>query len=195
LTRELSFFPLAINFDSGDEIGLAIRSTHEHLDEAFEIRSGRMISPGSYDFLEFEIEATTAQRRNFWVSAEASTGSFFDGDRTDYGFASGYKVAAPLFAGIEFERSEVSLPAGDFDTNIIRGDVNLLFSPKMTLTNFFQFDSESRRIGWQSRFRWIVQPGNEILIVWNAAISENPSNRYEFNSSQSRAKIIYNYRL
>jgi hypothetical protein len=44
---------------------------------------------------------------------------------------------------------------------------NIAFSPDVDWSNFVQFDNESETIGLNSRFRWIVRPGEEIFLVWN----------------------------
>jgi hypothetical protein len=30
-----------------------------------------------------------------------------------------------------------------------------------------QYDTESQSIGTNTRFRWTIKPGNDLLIVWN----------------------------
>ena len=72
--------------------------------------------------------------------------------------------------------------------------MNFLFSPDITLHNYFQFDSQSGIVGWQSRFQWILKPGNEILLVWNSGFS-NPLERYVMNESALRLKLKYNIRF
>jgi hypothetical protein len=36
----------------------------------------------------------------------------------------------------------------------------------MSVSNNLQFDSVSRVLGWQVRYRWIVEPGNDLYVVW-----------------------------
>jgi hypothetical protein len=48
------------------------------------------------------------------------------------------------------------------------------FSPFMGLVNNFQFDTVSRVLGWQSRYRWIVKPGNDLYVVYTHNWLEDP---------------------
>jgi hypothetical protein len=71
----------------------------------------------------------------------------------------------------------------------------------MTLKTYIQYDDETRRVGWQSRFRWILKPGNEILFVWNSLWSD-PLDRFDprlkdftLEQSTTRLKVNYNYRF
>ncbi|MGH9390664.1 MAG: hypothetical protein ACRD1Z_13695, partial [Vicinamibacteria bacterium] len=47
----------------------------------------------------------------------------------------------------------------------VRLDYN--FSANVTWANLVQYDSESRLLGAQSRFRWILRPGNDVFVVVN----------------------------
>ena len=42
------------------------------------------------------------------------------------------------------------------------------FSPFMYLVNTVQYDSVSRVLGFQARFRWIVKPGNDVFFDFEA---------------------------
>ena len=100
----------------------------------------------------------------------------------------------PFYVGMDYEQSNVSLPDGDFSAEVYRLAANVLFSPDVTLYNFIQYDNFSERMGWQSRFRWILKPGNEIIFVWNS-ISADPLERFEITQSSTRLKLRYNYRF
>ena len=67
-------------------------------------------------------------------------------------------------AGGDF--NEVSLREGRFTTRVWTSDVNTQFSPFVSLVNRIQFDSVTRQLGWQARFRWITKPGNDIFLVY-----------------------------
>jgi hypothetical protein len=42
--------------------------------------------------------------------------------------------------------------------------LNTQFGPFVSLANNVQYDSDSRVLGWQVRFRWILTPGNDIYV-------------------------------
>ena len=59
------------------------------------------------------------------------------------------------------------LPEGDFDENVYQVKADLFLSPDLGLMNYVQFDNVSDELGWQSRFRWQISPGNEIFFVFS----------------------------
>ena len=62
--------------------------------------------------------------------------------------------------------SRIELPQGTLETKLLRAIVNTQFNPFMSISNNIQFDSMSRVLGWQFRYRWIVEPGNDLYVVW-----------------------------
>ncbi len=47
------------------------------------------------------------------------------------------------------------------------------FSPDLDWFNFVQFDDASDSLGWNSRLRWIVTPGEELFVVWNQTVERD----------------------
>jgi hypothetical protein len=194
VTRQIRVAPAHVQFRSGDAFRLSTSLQHEHLNQDFQIHPSHVVSQGSYDFARHQLRFESARRRNVWLGGTYGWGSFYDGKRRDTGFAAGYKISVPVFAGVEYLRNRVDLPAGSFTTNISRLSLNLLFSPDITLYNYLQYDNLSQSMGWQSRFRWILKPGNEILLVWNSRWQE-PLERIDLSESTARVKLRYNYRF
>ena len=128
-------------------------------------------------------------------------GNFWNGNRKQTELELGYKVCVPLFLGLEYEHNDVDLPVGNFYADVFRFTGDILFSPRMTLNSFIQYDNDSQKIGWQSRFRWIIKPGNEIIFVWNSIWRDplahiHPSiENFALAESTTRLKINYNYRF
>jgi len=70
-----------------------------------------------------------------------------------------------VLATLTAQQSDVELPESRFTTRILRALVNTQFGPFVSLANNLQYDSDSRLLGWQVRFRWILTPGNDIYFV------------------------------
>jgi len=194
LTRMVSLTPLEIEFDSGDQIIWTASQRYEQLTEDFQISSGHIIPMDTYTFWRNSLQLESAQHRNFWATGLFQWGDFFNGSRRDMTVAIGYKIAVPLFVGVEMQRNDVTLPDGSFAAEIYGLNANILFSPDITLYNFIQYDNFSNNMGWQSRFSWILRPGNEILLVWNS-LWDDPVNTLRVTESATRFKVKYTYRF
>jgi hypothetical protein len=51
-------------------------------------------------------------------------------------------------------------------------------------------------LGWQSRFRWILRPGNDLFLVYSQNWLEDLSvNRFSTISRQAASKMQYTFRF
>ncbi len=91
-------------------------------------------------------------------------------------------------------RNDIRLAEDGFIAHIYRVNLNILFSPDITLYNFVQYDSQSERMGWQSRFQWILKPGREIFLVWNS-IASDPYDRFRLEEASARLKVKFTIRF
>ncbi len=194
LTRQWSVTPAEIRFLSGDKIGYAFTASYELLEDAFEIYEGHVFPQGKHSFLYHTISLHSAPRRQVWATFDFRTGGFFNGTRKEFKLKAGYKVVVPLFIGGELVRNEISLNDGEFTANVYRLNLNILFSPDITLYNFVQYDSKSNKMGWQSRFQWILKPGREIFLVWNS-IASDPYERFQMEEAGARVKVKFTLRF
>jgi len=70
------------------------------------------------------------------------------------------------------------------------------FNPRVYLLDNLQYHTLSDHFGWQGRFRWIMRPGNDLLLVYIHKCCE-PDNAYGFRTLDRRAadKISYTKRI
>ncbi len=198
LTRDVFLKVLEFEFLSGEKLEYALMNTYEFLDEDFNIfpKDSVTIPAGTYDFWQQSIEAYTAKRRNFWIGTELDWGHFFGGNITTWQASWGWKIGIPFFAGLEYEQNHVTLSDREFTTRIYRINADIYFSPDISLSNYVQYDNVTDQWGWQSRFRWIIKPGNEIFLVWNSVV-EQSLNREKITLAENnlRFKVNYNFRF
>ena len=106
----------------------------------------------------------------------------------------GYKVFVPVYIGLESDRKYIHLEGEQVITQIFRFNLNLLFSPTLSLYSFAQYDNQTETIGWQSRFQWIIRPGKEIFFVWNSPHMD-PYDRFNQPDYEARLKVNYTIRF
>jgi hypothetical protein len=181
-------------FLSGDKITLSSQYIFESLENDFNIFGAYTIVADDYNFWRHSVQVTSARRRLFWLSTKVAAGGFYSGSRTDWQVQAGYKVAVPLYIGVESDRKWVNLPDGDFIAQIYRINLNFMFSPNLTWHNFAQYENLNETIGWQSRFQWIIKPGKELFLTFNSPLID-PFERYRAGVYEARAKVKYTIRF
>jgi hypothetical protein len=193
-TSEIQIKPLGIRFFSGEEIGYSLINQQEYLYSDFNIFRNITIGQKGYEWWRHEVALKTKGARNVWGEATYGFGQFYNGSREDIILKANWKVAVPFFLGGSFIQNHVELPDGNFTANIYQMNANILVNPDISLYNFVQYDNASKNIGWQSRFQWILKPGNEIIIAWNNRFLKTDGPFY-MDESALRLKLKYNIRF
>ena len=95
------------------------------------------------------------------------------------------------------EWNKVDLVEGQFSTRLYRLVADTQFSAFMYLVNNIQFDTVSRVLGWQLRFRWIITPGNDVFFVYTQNWIEplDASSRLVTLDRRAAAKAVYTKRF
>ena len=194
LTAEVNLSYLLLTFLSGDIISLASQYQSEKLDKPFEIFRSVTIPVDEYKFWRHTLTLTSAKKRNLWILAKAGSGTFYSGKRTDLLIQTGYKICVPVYLGLDAEHRWVNLKEGDFVTKIYRANLNFLFSPNISWSNFAQYDNKTEKIGWQSRFQWIIRPGKEVFVTFNSPTID-PMERFTPETYEARVKVKYTIRF
>ena len=185
---------LDLIFLSGDAVTFTSQYQFESLYNDFVIFGTHTIPKNDYRFWRHSIQLSSAKRRNLWLSARISAGSFYSGRRSDFLIQGGYKIGVPVFVGAEADQKYVDLPDGSFRTRIFRLNLNLLINPRITWYNFAQYENQTERIGWQSRFQWIIKPGKEIFLTFNSPFID-PMERFRPEIYEARIKAKYTIRF
>jgi hypothetical protein len=192
--RDIKLKPLGFRFMSGEEVSYAIINQFEKLPYDFKIYQSVVIPMGNYTWWRQSIQYKTKGARKIWSEGSYSFGHFYEGNRREFITRLNWKIAVPFFLGGGLNLNKVHLPQGQFTTRIYQLNANFLFSPKVTLYNYMQYDNATKSLGCQSRFQWILKPGKEIMLVWTAGFL-NPDGDFLLNDSATRLKIKYNIRF
>lgn len=193
-SKELTLNPVGIRFESGEMFSFNLSRKYDSFDKDFNIYSDFIIPSDEYQWWESQLSLTTEGGRNLSGQISYIFGDFYTGRQNSTRLTVNWKIAVPIFIGGTYTTNNVKLPEGEFTANIYQLNLNFLLSPDLTLYNYFQYDSQSKVVGWQSRFQWIVKPGNEILLVWNSGYTK-PLEHYSINESSLRFKLKYNIRF
>jgi hypothetical protein len=191
----VSAVPFNLEMESGDQVQFGLSPEFERLPEPFEISAGIMLPPGPYRWTRYEVEAETASKRPWVLRSNYGWGSFYNGTRRQIGLGLTLKPSTHFTFGLESERNDISLEQGKFYTQLfgVRADFN--FSPNLSWANLVQYDNESRVLGFQTRFRWILQPGNDLFVVLNRGWYRSLDREYLSIFDRGTVKLTYTFRF
>jgi len=160
--------PFNVETESGEHLEANVAPQFERLDEPFEIADGVIIPTGEYNFTRFRVEAQSSRHRPWRIGTTIWFGGFYTGRLTQSeSFASFTTPAGHLQLQLDAENDRGRLPEGDFLQRLWRFKTIYAFTPDLVLSAFTQYDSETRNLGVNTRFRWTLRPGNDLFVVWN----------------------------
>ena len=158
---------LRADLHSSDILEFHVLSLYEMLPRAFEISPGVILPAGGrYNFTRRHYQATTTTSRPVSLNLTYEDGGFYSGDRRQVTGTLSVRPHRGWLINVGGDFNEISLREGRFTTRVWLNDINTQFNPFVSLVNRLQFDTVTRQLGWQSRFRWITQPGNDIFVVY-----------------------------
>lgn len=199
LTTQNVFRPLLLNFHDGSNFRFEVKQHYERLEEDFEISDGVILpEEAEYEFMRYAFIGATSDHRPVSVSSRVEFGDFFSGRRREFTLALGVRPRRGVALTLEGQRNVLDLAEGSFDTNVFRALANTQFNPWLSIGNNVQYDSVSKVLGWQMRFRWIERPGNDLFFVYThnwQDISNSAGRRFATLDSRAATKLVYTLRF
>ena len=157
-----------VQLQSNDFIEFHLVPEYERLPRNFQIHSGVVLPAGvEYNFLRRRLAVQTANRRSVAATATWETGQFYDGDRRQVTGTISVRPHRGWLINFGGDYNHIDLKEGHFTTRVWTNDVNVQLNPFISFVDRLQFDTVTRQIGWQARFRWIITPGNDVYVVYS----------------------------
>lgn len=187
---------LGIRMESGDSFQFTKLFNYEFLDVPFDIlRDGKfVIQSGEYTNQGFEIEAATASFRRVSGSVSYTNIGFWTGRRENLAFSTFLRPFIGLNISASWDYSQVNLENGTFDTHLLRLITAYDFSPWVSLNFNIQYDNITEFVGTNTRFVWVINPGNTFYVVYNHNWV-NSMERLVTTESGTAVKLTYTFRF
>jgi hypothetical protein len=197
LTREVKFNMFQVTSPSGDSVRFEVAPQYERLDAAFSMNDGKIVLArgAEYDFLRYNIVTQTGNNRRAALNATYSWGDYYSGRRWDLLPGLALRPRIGLLIELNGEWHRIELPEGRFSSRVLRSNVFQQFNPWLSVSSNLQYDTTTRVIGWQGRFRWIVKPGNDFYLVYTHNWRDDPFAGVQTVDRKASTKLVYTHRF
>jgi Domain of unknown function (DUF5916)/Carbohydrate family 9 binding domain-like len=198
---DLYIAPLDWHLRSGDSVHAVfdVNPTYERLFEPFEIAPGVFLPVGEYRFTRFRSNAMTAARRRLSGSFSIGTGSYWSGNAEQVTASLTFRLPPRFTMSASTNQTFARLPQGNFIARIFSSNIGYTASPRLAFSNLIQYDNRSRNLGWQSRIRWTLRPGNDFFVAFNQGWiqeeQDNRSLRFQVHDTKLSMKFQYSHRF
>jgi hypothetical protein len=152
---------------AGHEFHTGMNVTREGLLQPFEIFPGVVVPAGSYEHKEAQLVFFTNQAVPVSIDMRVTAGGFFGGTRRAYTPTARFRVGETFNATIELNRNDVSLPGGDFVTNLLRTRVSYSFTPSVFVQGLLQYNDRADLWSTNLRFGWYQKGSAGLFVVYN----------------------------
>lgn len=187
------FAPINWRFRSGDRFEVNANPVGERLVAPFEVSDGVVIPPGRYEWIQYRLEAGTAQKRRLYAQVTWWFGGFYSGSIDQIQWTGAWNPTALFTVEFSGERNLGRLPEGDFDQTLVGTRLRVNFSPDLSLASYIQYDNVSDSVGLNTRLRWTFRPEADLFVVYNHNV-RSLIDRWQLQSNQLVMKVQYAWR-
>ena len=154
-------------FKNGYEVHTGVNITHEGVFTPFEISPGVTVPVDSYDHAEAQIVFNSNLGAPVSVSLREVFGGFFGGRRVAHTITLMARAGDRLTTETAYRRNNISLPGGDFDTNLLSSRISYAFTPRLFLQGLFQYNDRVDLTSANFRIGWLQAANSGLFVVFN----------------------------
>ena len=195
-TRHLQLSPLSFKTESGERFAFNVSLNRDVLPYDFEVASGVVLAAKGYNYLNYSVSLDTATHRPAVLDLSYTFGQFYSGQLDEWRVGLAVKLNGRANLSFNADLVRGRLPEGQFSEDVYQIKADIFLSPDLGLMNYIQYDDISRQLGWSSRLRWQISPGNEIFLVYNKNWERrwDPESRFAPLSERGVLKISLSVR-
>ena len=152
--------------ENGDQFSANFSNSFEHFVQD-ETVSGAVIPAGDYSNPEVRVSYTLGGQRPYSANLSLRRGDYFGGTLTSAGVGRGRIEVTPQISvepSISF--NWIDLPQGRFNQHVAVTRLTYTLTPRAFVSGLVQYNSRSRTVSGNFRFRWEWATGSELFLVY-----------------------------
>jgi len=158
-----------VELSTSDNLNTEFTDTFEHLDAPFTVAPGVTIPVGDYSFRQVKASWFMSASRRVSGFVSVGGGEFYGGTLRELSWRGRVEISPRLSLEPQVSLNHVDTPYGVGDTNVAGGRITFTITPKMFVGALVQYQSATKSVSSNLRFRWEYQPGSELFIVYSDA--------------------------
>ena len=158
----------AVELLNTDKLSASYQRDFELIPRPFAIATDVTVPVGGYDYQSGEVSYLFGGQRALSGTLSYQQGSLYGGTKRTIGLAAGRIELSPQLA-IEPTASVnwVTLPWGGFTGAVLTARHIFSVTPRLFVSALVQYNSNTRTLSTNARFRWEYQPGSELFVVYS----------------------------
>jgi hypothetical protein len=193
-SRSITLTPVLLESAPGGSIGADWLRLTEVLAQPFTLPGGLQVAAGRYDFDRLRFTSKSAQFRQLALGLELESGDFYHGQRDDARVTINYRPNKRLLLTGVYGINRIELPTGRFKVRNYSLTANVAMNVRWAWLNVLQYDNVSRRLGLNSRLRWLSDGGHSAYLVVNYDWREDLLGNFRPFVAETTLKLNYTFR-
>ena len=186
----LSWHPLAVTFQSGDNVSFGIQRWLDHPPTPFEIVPGITIEPAAYWYSQGTVSFASSSARAVSGSASYSGGKFYRGRSNTEEASVSIRGTGHVRITESFTNTSAQLPEGRFDALVVSTRFEYAVTTRVNALGFVQYNNATDRADFNLRLHWIPTIGDDFYVVWNSGYATGADAAFRFPSIRSTARPL-----
>jgi hypothetical protein len=186
----LSWHPLAVTFQSGDNVSFGIQRWLDHPPTPFEIVPGVTIAPGAYWYSRGTFSFTSSSARAVSGAAAFSGGQFYAGHSETEQASISIRGTGHIRLTQSVANTSAHLPEGKFDALVVATRFEYAVTTRVNALGFVQYNNATNRADFNLRLHWIPSIGDDVYIVWNSGYATGEDAAFRFPSVRSATRPL-----
>ncbi len=181
----------------GDQLIFGYEHREERLRrDPFPVSSDVTIPLGSYDFDRFRAKLAASVARKIQPSIEFVGGTYYSGTLYQTNVKIELRPSKHLYLAFEYEHNKGDVDEGEFTQRLGRVRSTVAFTPVISLTNVIQYDNGTQKMGHSSIFRWEIESGNDLYLIFNYDwIEDDGPDRMVSTKAEGAVKVSWTFRF
>ena len=182
--------PFNWRFATGDRVEFNVVPTGERLIAPFEVADNVRIAPDSYHWMRYRLEEQFAAKRKFSGQLTWWFGGFYSGTLNQVIWTGAWHPSPLITVELTGERDTGDLPEGHFVQAVTGSRVRFNVSPDMQVSSYWQYDTDTKSIGSNSKLRWTFRAVGDLFVIYNHNVRQF-GERWQIDSNQLLVKLQY----
>ncbi len=155
-----------IDFENSDVLTFEYSRNYEFLSVPFEVARDVAVPVGGHRFQEVSASYQLGPQRSVSGTLSVGRGGFFTGNRTQIGYSGRANLSAQFAIEPRVSLDWVDLPQGSFRVTLLGARPTFTITPRMFVSALVQYNSATRSLETNVRWRWEYQPGSDLFVVY-----------------------------
>jgi hypothetical protein len=161
-----------VNFQNTSSLEFVAAYTYQRLTSTFnpidEDRYTNYIEGEVHDWINYQLEWNSDQRKLFRYSVETTIGEFYNGTNLNVNGEMSYRYQPFGSLSVRFDYNDLRLPVayGREKLFIVSPRMDLTFTHKIFFTTFVQYNTLADNVNLNARFQWRYAQASDFFVVY-----------------------------